>query len=187
MPANPDTNTTYSAGTGLSLSGTTFNHKNSVTAASVGPGSGATLSWGGTFTVPSVTYDGQGHITGSGIATFTMPANPNIDTKNTAGSTLTTEKIYLVGGKTLPTASTSYSQTYANSQIFAQNGALYSEGKQVATMEYVQTYHAANMPAVTDAVSYSNTSLSGYALTMTSLSGDTKNYTTKDIYVSTAE
>jgi hypothetical protein len=30
MPSNP--NTTYSAGTGLTLNGTTFNHSNSVTA-----------------------------------------------------------------------------------------------------------------------------------------------------------
>jgi len=31
-PKFTDTNTTYSSGTGLSLSGTTFNHSNSVTA-----------------------------------------------------------------------------------------------------------------------------------------------------------
>ena len=35
----PWTDTTYSAGTGLSLSGTTFNHSNSVTAGTVGTSS----------------------------------------------------------------------------------------------------------------------------------------------------
>lgn len=47
-----DTNTTYSAGTGLSLSGTTFNHKNSVTAKA-------------TAALVKVKYDAQGHVTGS--------------------------------------------------------------------------------------------------------------------------
>ena len=44
--------TTYSAGTGLSLSGTTFNHSNSVTAVT-------------TAGMLKVKYDAQGHITGS--------------------------------------------------------------------------------------------------------------------------
>lgn len=69
-------NTTYSAGTGLSLSGTAFNHLNSITAGSVGPNSNATLIFSGTFTVPQVTYDAQGHISGVATRTFTMPAEP---------------------------------------------------------------------------------------------------------------
>lgn len=47
-----DIGTTYSAGTGLSLSGTTFNHSNSVTAVT-------------TAGMLKVKYDAQGHITGS--------------------------------------------------------------------------------------------------------------------------
>ena len=48
-------NTTYSAGTGLSLSGTTFNHSNSITAQS-------------TQALYPIAYDAQGHITGAGSA-----------------------------------------------------------------------------------------------------------------------
>lgn len=53
-----NTNTTYSAGTGLSLSGTTFNHSNSVTAVTI-------------YNKPYVRYDAQGHITGSSYWTAT--------------------------------------------------------------------------------------------------------------------
>jgi hypothetical protein len=70
-----DTNTTYTAGTGLSLSGTTFNHSNSVTAGTVSEGGAArTLAYSGTFNVPSITYDAQGHITGTATTTLTLPA-----------------------------------------------------------------------------------------------------------------
>ena len=63
---------TYSAGTGLSLSGSTFNHSNSVTPGTASGGSG-TLSFGGTFTVPTVTYDAQGHVISKGTTTYTLP------------------------------------------------------------------------------------------------------------------
>ena len=73
------TNTTYSAGTGLALSGTTINHSNSVTADTASGSSGA-IAFGGTVTIPSVTYDAQGHITAKGSTSITLPANPNTDT-----------------------------------------------------------------------------------------------------------
>lgn len=69
LPANPNTNTTYSAGTGLNLSGTTFNHSNSVTAGTAGTSSATN---GSTLAVPYVTYDAQGHVTGSGTHTHTV-------------------------------------------------------------------------------------------------------------------
>lgn len=71
----PWENTTYSAGTGLSLSGTTFNHSNSVTAGTAGT-SGATSSTNRTIAIPYVTYDAQGHITGSGTHTHTIDTYP---------------------------------------------------------------------------------------------------------------
>lgn len=71
-----DNNTTYSAGTGISFSGTTINHKNSITADTASGDATKTLTWGGTFTIPSITYDAQGHITGKSTTTMTMPANP---------------------------------------------------------------------------------------------------------------
>lgn len=78
-------NTTYSQGTGISISGTTINHSNSVTAGTASEGGDTrTLTFGGTFHVPGVTYDAQGHITSTGSVTLTLPANPNTDTKVTS-------------------------------------------------------------------------------------------------------
>ena len=62
-----DTNTTYDAGTGLSLSGTTFNHSNSVTANTSGVGSATA--------VPVIKYDAQGHITSITTATIYPPTS----------------------------------------------------------------------------------------------------------------
>lgn len=75
------TNTTYTAGSGLTLSGTQFKHSNSVTASTAQGDANKTLAFGGTFTIPTITYDATGHITGKGTTTMTMPANPNTDTK----------------------------------------------------------------------------------------------------------
>ena len=66
----PNDNTTYSAGTGLSLSGITFNHSNSITKGTVGTSSATS---GITLAVPYVTYDAQGHITATGTHTHTIP------------------------------------------------------------------------------------------------------------------
>ena len=71
----PWSDTTYSAGAGLSLSGTTFNHSNSVTAGTAGTSS-ATSSTNRTIAVPYITYDAQGHITGSGTHTHTIDTYP---------------------------------------------------------------------------------------------------------------
>lgn len=60
-----NTNTTYSAGTGLSLSGTTFNHSNSITA--------KTSYVGSATAVPRIQYDAQGHITACSTATIYPP------------------------------------------------------------------------------------------------------------------
>lgn len=70
-----DTDTTYCAGTGLTLSGTTFNHSNSVTPGSIGPTGNVTVGNGGSFTVPSLSADAQGHLTTGASRTVTL----NID------------------------------------------------------------------------------------------------------------
>lgn len=75
------TDTTYTAGSGLTLSGTQFKHSNSITSGTVSEGGSArTLTFGGTFNIPSVTYDAQGHITSTSTITLTMPSNPNTNT-----------------------------------------------------------------------------------------------------------
>lgn len=57
-----NTNTTYSAGTGLSLSSTTFNHSNSITAQT-------------TQGLYPIKIDAQGHISAYGSAVTSMPAS----------------------------------------------------------------------------------------------------------------
>ena len=63
------TDTTYTAGTGLSLSGTQFKHSNSITAGTAGTNAATS---GSTLAVPYVTYDSEGHITGKGTHTHTV-------------------------------------------------------------------------------------------------------------------
>ena len=69
------TDTKYSAGTGLSLNGTTFNHSNSITAGTIGSSS-ATSSTDRTIVIPYITYDAQGHIIASGTHTHTLDSFP---------------------------------------------------------------------------------------------------------------
>ena len=88
--------TTYTAGTGLSLTGTTFNHSNSITAGAVSDGgSTRTLAFDGIFNVPSVTYDAQGHITATSSIALTMPANPNTDTLQAISNSTTNTNYYV--------------------------------------------------------------------------------------------
>lgn len=61
----PASNTTYSAGSGLSLSSTTFNHASTVTAGTAAPAAGSGTN-AGTVDLPTVTYNGTGHITAKG-------------------------------------------------------------------------------------------------------------------------
>lgn len=83
--STPDTNTKYSAGTGLTLSGTTFSHANYNTAETIGPSANASPAFGGTFTVPQVTTNGQGHVTAMNGRTITIP-QPKLTTAVTDSS-----------------------------------------------------------------------------------------------------
>ena len=74
-----DNNTTYSAGTGLSLNGTTFNHSNSITAKNSAQSYTRTLTWGESFTICEENYDSQGHIVGVVNHNISLPSNPNTD------------------------------------------------------------------------------------------------------------
>lgn len=86
----PWLNTTYSSGTGITIgSGNQINHSNSITAGTAKGDNSKTLTFGGTFTIPTVTYDAQGHITGKGTTTMTMPANPHSETIYTGTAPIT--------------------------------------------------------------------------------------------------
>ena len=73
------TDVDYVAGTGLSLSGTTINHSNSITAGSISGGIGndypgaSMASFGSTIEIPSISYDAQGHITSTDKNRFKIP------------------------------------------------------------------------------------------------------------------
>lgn len=63
---------------GLSIVSDKIGHSNSVTAGTASEGgSTRTLAFGGTFNVPSVTYDARGHISGKSSVKLTMPATPS--------------------------------------------------------------------------------------------------------------
>lgn len=64
-----DTNTTYSAGTGLSLSGTTFSLGTAGTAGTAGTSSATS---GSTIAIPYITTDAYGRVTGKGTHTHTV-------------------------------------------------------------------------------------------------------------------
>ena len=66
----PAQDTTYSEGTGLSFSGTTINHASSITAGTAG--SSSSTSGTNTISIPYVTYNDTGHITGAGNSTHTI-------------------------------------------------------------------------------------------------------------------
>ena len=71
---NTDTNTTYTAGSGLTLSGTEFSHSDTSSQSS-------SANSGRTY-IQSINLDGQGHVTGISTATETVT---NTDTTYTAG------------------------------------------------------------------------------------------------------
>ena len=76
--------------------------------------------------------EGGGNTWGSNISitlngvtkTLTIPANPNTDTKNTAGSTASDSKLFLIGA----TTQAANPQTYSNANVYATAGKLYSKG-----------------------------------------------------------
>lgn len=55
----------------------TIGHSNNVTPGTASGTSSSTLSHGGTFKIPTITYDGQGHVTATGQTELTLPGNDN--------------------------------------------------------------------------------------------------------------
>lgn len=69
------TDTKYTAGSGLELNGTEFNHADSIKAGII-EGSSRELSWGDSFDIPKITYNNTGHITGAETTQCTLPDAP---------------------------------------------------------------------------------------------------------------
>lgn len=106
VPYYKDTNTTYTAGTGLTLSSTQFKHTNSVTAKTAYGSTATTASAnGGSITVTDVKYDAQGHITGStdrkitlSQTTYTLAGLGGVPTSRTVNGKALTSDISLTAG-----------------------------------------------------------------------------------------
>jgi carbon monoxide dehydrogenase subunit G len=96
-----NTNTTYTAGGGLTLSGTTFSHTDTSTAAD--------LSASGRRYVTALTFDTYGHVTGYSTGTETVV---NTDTNTVTRLRGTTGGTFVSGDVTLvPSGATSISQS----------------------------------------------------------------------------
>ena len=106
VPYYKDTNTTYTAGTGLTLSSTQFKHTNVVTAKTTYGSTATTASAnGGSITVTDVKYDAQGHITGStdrkiilSQTTYTLAGLGGVPTSRTVNGKALTSNISLTAG-----------------------------------------------------------------------------------------
>lgn len=132
--------------------------------------SAATLAHSGTFTaVDSVTRDGNGHVTKINTKTYTLPADS--DTKNTAGGSNTSSKIYLVGVTSQATG-TSYTHDTA---YVGTDGCLYSGGSKVLT-SYTDTKNTTGS---------SNTSSKIYLVGATSQATNPVTYSHDTAYVDT--
>jgi hypothetical protein len=71
------TDTTYTAGTGLSLNGTSFSISNSgVTAGSYGPSQDSSVGFGDSIDVPYISVNSRGQITSADSRSITLPAEP---------------------------------------------------------------------------------------------------------------
>ena len=107
-----------------------------VTAGTAGTSSATS---GSTLAVPYVTVNAAGHVTGYGTHTHTISGFSTTDTKNTAGSTDTSNKIYLIGAA----AQDTNPQTYSDNEVYVTNGVLTTKSVQVggtsATMQYNST------------------------------------------------
>lgn len=137
----PNDDTTYTAGTYLSLNGLVFNHDNSgVTAGTKGPTANVTGSNGATIKIPKITVDAQGHVTALSEYTYTSVNTDNNDnyyptsfswTNGTsAGPTgsLTGTGMSAVSFGAIPSASATQSgivttgnQTFKGSKSFSDN------------------------------------------------------------------
>ena len=127
--------TTYTNGTGIALSSNTFSLATTGTAGTYGPSANVTGSNGATISVPQITTDAYGRVTSVTNRTYTS-VNTDNDTKNTAGSTDTSSKIFLIGA----TSQAANPQTYSDNEVFATNGVLTAKSLQVgggsATIQY---------------------------------------------------
>ena len=120
VPYYKDTNTTYTAGAGLTLSSTQFKHTNAVKAKTAYGSTETTASAnGGSITVTDVKYDAQGHITGStdrkitlSQTTYTLAGLGGVPTSRTVNGKALTSNISLTAGDVGAAATNHTHDTY---------------------------------------------------------------------------
>ena len=142
-----------SAGTGLSKSGTTLNHSNSITAGTRSGSSGAIAS-GGSFNIPSITWDAQGHIISTSYTTCTIPTIPS------AAGTWTSPTSSLAVGTTSCSISNPKSSTSITVDPYCQNSGTTVSGYTgtapvaVTGIAVTSSYIYLSFPALTVATSF---------------------------------
>ena len=142
-----DNDTTYSAGSGLSLSGTTFSHSDTSSQSSSN-NSGRTY-------IQDVTLDTYGHVTGLATATETVT---NTDTNTTYSA-----------GSGLSLSSTTFSHSDTSSQ-----GSVNNSGRTYIQDVTLDTYgHVTGLASATETVTNTDTNTTYTAGTGLSLSGTT--------------
>lgn len=153
----PAQDTTYSAGTGLSFSGTTINHASSITAGTAG--SSSSTSGSNTISIPYVTYNDTGHITGAGNRTHTI----NEATTSASGLMPSSDKTKMDRLESYTTATTvasldvNYQTIYVtlseNASLSASNtGAAYN-GRSITAYVYTSSEITITIPTSGDYVS----------------------------------
>ncbi len=104
----------------LKIESKVLKHKTTLTAtANISGNTSTTMSFGGSFAVPYFSIDAYGHATAVGQKTFTLPGNPNVDTKVT--QTATTAKTYLIGNAG---SATTTSGANLSTAVYMNNGNL---------------------------------------------------------------
>ena len=81
----PNDKTSYTGEAGIEISGTAIKHSNAITAGSAF-GSAGDLAYGGTFAVPSISYDAQGHITSTSVTQMKLPDMPTASDLGISGA-----------------------------------------------------------------------------------------------------
>lgn len=179
--AATDTNTAHAhaAGDGISLAGsggvsgtTTISLSPSgVTAGTYGPSANVSGTDGKTINVPEIVVDDYGRITSITNRVYISKNTANTDTKNTAGSTDTSSKIYLIGA----TSQAANPQTYSHDTAYVgTDGCLYSGGTKVLTSHQSLSNYS------TLANTIKGLSVSGKVITYTRGDGTTGTITTQD-------
>ena len=153
----PAQNTTYSAGSGLSLSGTTINHASSITAGTAG--SSSSTSGSSTISIPYVTYNATGHITGKGNRTHTI----NAATTSASGLMSSTDKTKMNRLESYTTATTvaslnvDYQTIYVtlseNASLSASSTGTTYNGRSITAYVYTSSSVTITIPTSGDYVS----------------------------------